>query len=151
MAFVFRPACATGLIGSDDLGYSEFAQRIAVGTYELEPHHYAICFGLIVPVAVLYRLFGVTEWTTIALPLVASTLAVPVLTLIGRRIFGWRVGVITGITNEARTGGFGKRTNLESAETAGDGGALSMRQIERAEMSGDGGEGREQAKYFKAE
>src|SRR5688572_33137294 len=55
-ALLVRLACFTGLIASDDLGYSGFALRIAQGTYELEPHHYAIRYGLLLPVAAFYQI-----------------------------------------------------------------------------------------------
>jgi hypothetical protein len=97
LALVLRLACWTGLIGSDDLGYSHFAQAMARGTYQLEPHHLAIRFGLLLPVAALYRVGGVSEWSTVSVPLLASVLSVPALALIGRKMFGWRVGLIAGL------------------------------------------------------
>jgi len=74
-----RLFCFTGLIGSDDIVYSIYAERIAEGTYRLEPHrHIALRYGVIVPVAAIYKAFGMHEWSTVMLPLLASSLA-PVL------------------------------------------------------------------------
>ena len=50
VALLIRLACFTGLIASDDLGYVNYARQISDGTYELASHHYAIRYGVIVPV-----------------------------------------------------------------------------------------------------
>ena len=88
----------TGLVASDDLVYSYFAEQIADGTYRLVPHHFAIRYGVLLPLAALYRLFGVHEWTTVILPLAASVLAPPLAALLALRISGpgaaWIVGLL---------------------------------------------------------
>jgi hypothetical protein len=61
-ALLLRLVCFTGIIGSDDIGYGKFAQQIANGTYRLVLHHYAIRYGVIVPLGAIYRVFGVHEW-----------------------------------------------------------------------------------------
>jgi 4-amino-4-deoxy-L-arabinose transferase-like glycosyltransferase len=96
-AIVIRLACFTGLIASDDLGYANYAQQISEGTYRLEPHHFAVRYGVIVPVAVFYRLFGIHEWTTIALPLVCSSLAAVLTAMIAARLSGLLAGWVAGI------------------------------------------------------
>jgi hypothetical protein len=96
-AFLMRLACYTGLIGSDDMGYSHFAQLIAQHHYRPELHHYALRFGLIIPVGAMYALFGVREWTTIILPLLASTASVPVVMLIAEKLFSRRVALLSGL------------------------------------------------------
>lgn len=94
--------CMTGLIGSDDLEYARHARAINDGTYAqlLETgvnRHLGLRFALILPLAAVYRLFGLSEYTTILLPLVASTLSVLLLVEVGRRMFGLRVGVVAGL------------------------------------------------------
>jgi len=74
-ALLIRPACFTGLVASDDLGYARYARQISEGSYRLYPHHYAIQYGVIVPLAALYRRFGVQERTTVGFPLLSSSLA----------------------------------------------------------------------------
>ena len=97
-ALLVRLACFTGLIASDDLGYSGFALGIARGTYHLEPHHYAIRYGLLLPVAAFYRLFGATEWSSVVASLLANSLACVVAAIIARRYAGmtgaWIVGLL---------------------------------------------------------
>src|SRR5438309_8525561 len=61
-AFV-RIASFTGIICSDDLAYSYFAQLIAQGTSTPEADHTRFRVGVTVPVAIIYRIFGTSEWT----------------------------------------------------------------------------------------
>ena len=97
LALLLRLACFTGLIASDDLDYFAFAQMIAEGRYALEYQHYAIRYGLILPVGLLYGLIGVSEWSTIAVPLFTSSLSVVLLALIATRLFGVRAGLIAAL------------------------------------------------------
>jgi 4-amino-4-deoxy-L-arabinose transferase-like glycosyltransferase len=94
--FLMRLACFTGLIASDDLGYSHYAQLIAHLNYKPELHHFALRYGLIIPLAAVYRLFGLREWTTIIIPLLTSTLSVPAGMLIGQKLLGSRAALLGG-------------------------------------------------------
>ncbi len=97
-ALLLRLLSYTGIIGSDDLGYSHFAQQVSAGTYHLFPHHYAIRYGIILPLGLLYHLFGVHEWTTVMLPILCSSITPPLLVLITCGIFpNCRVPWISGI------------------------------------------------------
>lgn len=101
-ALMLRLACLTGLIGSDDLGYAKYARALMEGTYgdaveAVERRHHALRYAVLLPVAAAYRLFGISEWTTILVPLLASTLSVVLLAEIGRQMFSLRVGVIAGL------------------------------------------------------
>jgi len=58
LALLLRLACFTGLIASDDLDYSAYAQLIAEGRYAPKYHHVAIRYGLILPAGLLYGLIG---------------------------------------------------------------------------------------------
>ena len=96
--FLMRLACFTGLIGSDDVvGYSHFAQLVAQLNYRPELHHFALRYGLIIPVGILYRFFGVGEWTTILLPLLASTASVLAVMLSAAKLFDERTALISGV------------------------------------------------------
>lgn len=97
IALIIRLACFTGLIASDDLGYAKYAEQIAQGTYRLEAHHYAIRYGVIVPLAAIYEIFGVHEWTTLILPLISSSLAPALLALVAVRLSGLREAWIAGL------------------------------------------------------
>jgi 4-amino-4-deoxy-L-arabinose transferase-like glycosyltransferase len=97
LALLVRLACFTGLVASDDAGYACLAQLISAGLYTPEQHLYAIRYGLILPVGVLYWLFGVSEWSTIALPLLASTISSGLIGLIGHRLCGPTAGAIAAL------------------------------------------------------
>ena len=105
LALALRLACATGLVGSDDLYYAKYARAIAEGEYRtvlsqlrgVEHTHYALRYGVLIPLAAIYKVFGVSEWSTVALPLIASTLSVVLLAAIGWRMFNLRVGIIAGL------------------------------------------------------
>ena len=105
LALALRLACTTGLIGSDDLIYAKYARALMEGHYSetLDQArvagriHWAFRFGVVVPLAGLYKAFGVTEWSTLALPLLASTASVLLLAAVGRRMFDMRVAVIAGL------------------------------------------------------
>lgn len=86
-ALLIRLFSYTGLIASDDLGYSHFAEQISNGSYHLFPHQYAIRYGILLPLGLLYHLFGVHEWTTVFLPILCSAIAPPLLLLITCRLF----------------------------------------------------------------
>ncbi len=96
IGFLTRLACFTGLIGSDDLGYSHYAQLTAHFSYRPELSQFALRFGVFVPVAIVYRLFGITEWTTVVVPLLASTASVAMLMLVGRKLMSSRAALIAG-------------------------------------------------------
>lgn len=95
--FLMRLACATGLIASDDLWYSRFAQSLASLKYVPEPIHYALRYGLTIPVAIIYRLLGIREWTTYLWPLLASSASVPLLMIVGARLVGQRAALLGGL------------------------------------------------------
>ena len=97
VSLVVRSICFTGLIGSDDLFYSAFAQQILDGTYQLERNHMAIRYGVILPLAAIYKVFGIHEWSTVALPLLASSLAPVLATLVGFQLSGATAAWIAGL------------------------------------------------------
>jgi|ERR1700730_1755432 len=97
LSLLIRAICFTGLVGSDDLGYYHYAHLLSQHLYFPELHHYAIRYGLTIPVAFVYGVFGTTEWTTEVVPYVASVASVLVLVVIGNKLFGFRAGMIAGL------------------------------------------------------
>ena len=65
---LLRLVAFVGASGSDDLAYSIHAYRIATGTFHIEAFKDIAAFrmGLLLPVALLYKLFGPNEWTLVA-------------------------------------------------------------------------------------
>ena len=96
-SFLLRLVCFTGLIGSDDLAYSRYAQLVAQLKYKPELSQFALRFGVIVPVGIVYKVFGIAEWTTILVPLLASIASVAMLMLVGRKLFGPYTALLAGI------------------------------------------------------
>lgn len=98
VSLLVRQLCFTGLIASDDLGYSGFALGIARGTYRLEAHHYAIRYGLLLPVAAFYNLFGPHVWTSVIVPMLSNSASCVIVAVIARRYGGmpaaWMVGLL---------------------------------------------------------
>ena len=97
VSLALRLICYTGLIGSDDLVYSTYAYRIAVGEYEIQPHRMVLRYGLLLPVATVYKLFGLSEWTTILVPIVASSITPAITALIAYMISGFTAAWIAGL------------------------------------------------------
>ena len=96
-ALIFRLLAFTGLIASDDLDYAYHAWRVSTGAYTLEQSHYAIRYGVILPLAAVFRFFGVHEWTMVLLPLLGSSLAPVLAALVAARLAGVRAAWITGM------------------------------------------------------
>jgi 4-amino-4-deoxy-L-arabinose transferase-like glycosyltransferase len=96
-AILVRIACFTGLLASDDVAYSYYGQLLAQGTYSVQSSHLGLRVGLTIPVAIVYRLCGVTEWTTILVPLLASAASVSLLVVVGRRLFPPRAALLSGL------------------------------------------------------
>ncbi len=97
LSLLMRLACSTGLIASDDLWYSHYAQLITQHRYLPQLLHVALRYGLTIPVALAYWLFGIREWTTVLVPFLASVASIPVLMTVGWRMFGPRTGLMAGI------------------------------------------------------
>lgn len=97
VSLVVRSICFTGLIGSDDLYYSAYAQQILEGTYQLEHDHMSIRYGVILPLAAIYKVFGIHEWSTVALPLLASSLAPVLAALVGFQLSGATATWVAGL------------------------------------------------------
>jgi 4-amino-4-deoxy-L-arabinose transferase-like glycosyltransferase len=97
VALIIRLVCFTGLIASDDLDYVNYARQISEGTYRLESYHSAVRYGVFMPVGVIYWLFGIHEWTTIALPLICSSLAGMFTALLAAQLAGLPVAWVSGL------------------------------------------------------
>jgi 4-amino-4-deoxy-L-arabinose transferase-like glycosyltransferase len=91
VALAFRMASAVGLIASDDLGYSMFAEAIRDGVFEPTAHHYAFRYAVTLAVAAVYSVCGISEWSMVAVPLLCSTLSVVLLWSIANRLYGVKV------------------------------------------------------------
>lgn len=93
LAVAFRVHFAAGLSGNDDLAISSEATRLIEEGFSVPAYHYSARWGLILPLAGLYRAFGVGVWQLIALPLAASASGMVLAYGLGRRFFDARIGL----------------------------------------------------------
>src|SRR5262245_28398567 len=95
-SLLIRVLCYTGLIGSDDLVYSRYAEQIANGAYELERLQLAMRYGVLLPVAATHRVFGELEYTTVVVPLLFSSFAPALGGLLAFILWGSKAAWIAG-------------------------------------------------------
>ncbi len=77
-----------GFESSDDEVYARAAHQLATGTFEAVAEHRWNRFGVIVPTAAAFRLFGVTAWSTISVSLFWSLTGIVAVALVARRLSG---------------------------------------------------------------
>lgn len=94
---LIRIACFTGLIGSDDLEYAYFGELLRHGTYALQTHQSLTRVGVTFPVGLAYWLFGISEWSTVLVPLVTSSAAPALLFALGRSFVSPRAALLAAI------------------------------------------------------
>ncbi len=99
VAIVARAAVFRGFSASDDADYARVAWEIAQGHSPLSnaavPPQYAGRLGITVPVALLFRVFGVHEWTLLIFPAVMSAAMLALAYAFGRTFFSHEAGLIT--------------------------------------------------------
>jgi len=80
------------ILAGDDVLYARLASEMAHGhpIFGINTHTYRL--GFIVPVAALYRVFGITDWTTVAFPLLSSLSTVLVAAYAAGRLYGGAAG-----------------------------------------------------------
>ena len=93
---LLRMIVFVGVQGSDDTLYAELANRIANGTFRIgaDSDISGLRTGLILPVALLFKLFGPNEWTLIAYPFLLSMGGIILAFIAGRMFFNERAGLL---------------------------------------------------------
>ena len=98
VALAARAAVFTGFAASDDANYAELANQVACGEFppavEGVPGHYPGRLGVIVPVAVIFRVLGVSEATLVLFPMLASLGMMALAFWAGRTFFSTRAGLL---------------------------------------------------------
>jgi hypothetical protein len=65
IALALRLYCFRGFAGHDDAEYARFSRQVAEGTFQIGTYNgpavFPLRIGIIVPTAILFRLFGVNE------------------------------------------------------------------------------------------
>ncbi|MBF0369603.1 MAG: glycosyltransferase family 39 protein [Magnetococcales bacterium] len=83
--------------GSDDLAYAQLANRILTDTYQLTPGHFVNRFGLFIPTALSFKLFGFNGYAATLWPLLASTLTIITLFWVTWRMYGAVAAFFAGL------------------------------------------------------
>ena len=80
------------ILAGDDVLYARLASEMADGhpMFGINTHTYRL--GFIVPVAALYRVFGIHDWTTVAFPLLSSLSTVLLAAYAAGRLYGGSAG-----------------------------------------------------------
>lgn len=95
---MLRGICFTGVIGADDRHYIHYAYQMMHNTYQPDPNaFYSLRLGLLIPLSLIMRIFGVNELSAIALPLFLSLGTVYLIYLLGTRLFDARAGLIAAL------------------------------------------------------
>jgi len=86
-------------VTTDDIIYSGMANNMAQGGWQTVDLRYGVNYrlGLTVPVAYLFRAFGVSDVTYVIYPFLMSLVAIVVVFLIGRRLFGAAAGLTAAL------------------------------------------------------
>ncbi|MBI4552698.1 MAG: glycosyltransferase family 39 protein, partial [Candidatus Latescibacteria bacterium] len=83
--------------GSDDIGYNEAAYHLASGTYRLEPNLFYLRFGVILPMALSFKLLGVSPLASSLSLLVCSLLMIVLAYAVASHLFDRRVAWLAAI------------------------------------------------------
>lgn len=100
-----RLYCFNGLWGTDDAEYARLAHAMAQGNFSdfiqknyIEnsntPAHWPYRVGIIYPLSILFRLFGVNEVALVAYPLIVSVLGILLAYSCGRLLFNDSAGLM---------------------------------------------------------
>ena len=93
-----RLHCFRGFVGLDDAEYAKLAYQMAqngfgVGNYN-GPAVFPLRVGIIYPASILFRLFGVTEWSIIGYSFFLSIIGILIAYICTRYCFGTAAGLV---------------------------------------------------------
>ena len=91
---ILRVVFASGYVGFDDMHYVSRAYEVSSGEISEEFLHHGFRAGVVLPAGLLFRLFGVSVATAVAVPFVCSLLGLVVAFLAGRTFFDTRTGIL---------------------------------------------------------
>lgn len=99
LALILRLTFVSGMSGNDDLVMGSNAIGFLEKGFAVPSGHYAARFGLLVPVALIFKLFGIGIPQLIALPMICSLIGIWLAYWLGSRMFNataglWAAGVL---------------------------------------------------------
>jgi 4-amino-4-deoxy-L-arabinose transferase-like glycosyltransferase len=85
------------MLESDDVLYARLAADLAQGhpTFGINAHTSRL--GFLIPIAALYRAFGIHDWTTVAVPLLSGFLTIVVAAYAADRLYGGMAGAVAAL------------------------------------------------------
>ncbi|MBI5115434.1 glycosyltransferase family 39 protein [Candidatus Poribacteria bacterium] len=94
IALAMRLLFYTGPIGSDDHDYYLGAYEVYKGTYHPSDNYWKNRFGMLLPIAASYELFGTNEFAAAVWPMACSLAAVVVCYALGKFLVDKRTGLL---------------------------------------------------------
>ncbi len=102
-----------GLRGADDINYLWHAREIALGTYQLHAHPFMNRYGLLLPEALLYLVFGARMWALTLYPFGLGLVLVYLTCRLGLRLTGKEpVGLLAALLVAALPIAVDESTNI---------------------------------------
>jgi len=95
--FLFYFLAQPNFIASDDLAYARIAYAISEGSFKLNPYHFTNRFGVTIPTAVSYFVFGVNKYSTTFWPLLSSILTIFLIFFITSKIFDNKTAIFSSL------------------------------------------------------
>ena len=97
LAGFLRIWLSSGVGGSDDVVYLVEAYKFISGTYEAPTYIAQLRIGTILPIALMFKLFGVNSYTIFMWPLIASLINIVVIYLISFQLLGRRLALLAAL------------------------------------------------------
>jgi len=97
VAIALRLYCFHGFVGLDDAEYARFAHQMAKGAFTVRtyggPAVFPLRVGIIFPTSLLFRFFGVSEWSMVFYSFLLSFLCLFLAYICGTYLFNRRAGL----------------------------------------------------------
>ncbi len=97
LGLLLRIVYFQGFVGKDDLTYIDDGYRLARGDYLPRPNEWDVRIGIIAPLALAIRVFGLHDWSVALYPLCLSLLSLPLIYTLGKTLYSERVGLIAAL------------------------------------------------------
>ncbi len=95
LALVLRLIFFTGINASDSLFYAEYAHNFSNNQPNFSESHLGLRLGLLLPVSIIYSIFGVNEFSSNIFVLVTSLSSIILIYFFGRLFFNEKVGLLS--------------------------------------------------------
>ena len=97
LALGLRIFCYTGPIGSDDNSYYIGAYEIHEGTYQPTSNYWKTRYGMLLPIAASYKVFGTNEYAAALWPMLSALGAVIVCYFLGKSVLDEKTGLLAAL------------------------------------------------------